>query len=70
MILPPGIAHVTLRQLQPQWDLDQSWEEENLDVAVKRTLNLIHIVTIKKKELFTALAFLRFSLYKEDFDII
>ncbi|XP_011647093.1 eIF-2-alpha kinase activator GCN1 [Pogonomyrmex barbatus] len=51
------IAHVTLRQLQPQCDLDQAWEEENLDVAVKRTLNLIHGVTIKKKELFTAPAF-------------
>ncbi|KAM0733122.1 Stalled ribosome sensor GCN1 [Formica fusca] len=51
------IAHVTLRQLQPQCDLDQAWEEENLDTAVKRTLNLIHAVTIKRKELFTAPAF-------------
>lgn len=57
VILGDLIAHVTLRQLQPQCDLDQAWEEENLDVAVKRTLNLIHAVTIKKKELFTAPAF-------------
>ncbi|XP_011149210.1 eIF-2-alpha kinase activator GCN1 [Harpegnathos saltator] len=56
-ILGDLIAHVTLRQLQPQCDLDPAWEEENLDVAVKRTLNLIHTVTIKKKELFTASAF-------------
>lgn len=56
-ILGDLIAHVTLRQLQPQCDLDPAWEEENLDVAVKRTLNLIYAVTIKKKELFTAPAF-------------
>ncbi|KMQ96025.1 translational activator gcn1 [Lasius niger] len=57
VILRDLIAHVTLRQLQPQCDLDQAWEEENLDAAVKRTLNLIHAVTIKRKELFTAPAF-------------
>lgn len=56
-ILSNLIAHVTLRQLQPLCDLDQAWEEENLDVAVKRTLNLIYTATIKKKELFTAPAF-------------
>ncbi|GAB1860935.1 Translational activator GCN1 [Camponotus japonicus] len=57
IILGDLIAHVTLRQLQPQCDLDQAWEEENLDIAVKRTLNLIHTITIKRKELFTAPAF-------------
>ncbi|KAI4488580.1 hypothetical protein M0802_011470 [Mischocyttarus mexicanus] len=51
------IAHVTLRQLQPQCDLDLAWEDENLDIVVKRTLNLIHIITIKQKRLFTAPAF-------------
>ncbi|KAF7417549.1 hypothetical protein HZH68_000202 [Vespula germanica] len=51
------IAHVTLRQLQPQCDLDPAWEDENLDVVVKRTLNLIHAITIKQKRLFTAPAF-------------
>lgn len=56
-VLSDLIAHVTLRQLQPQCDLDQAWEEEDLSVAVKRTLNLIHNVTIKKKKLFTAPAF-------------
>ncbi|XP_024940665.1 eIF-2-alpha kinase activator GCN1 isoform X2 [Cephus cinctus] len=51
------IAHVTLRQLQPQCDLDQAWEEEPLDEAVKRTLALIHTYTIRQKVLFTAPTF-------------
>ncbi|XP_076383364.1 lethal (3) 80Fj [Megalopta genalis] len=51
------VSHVTLRQLQPQCDLDPAWEEENLDTAVKRTLNLLHTTTIKQKKLFSAPAF-------------
>nr|XP_031848654.1 eIF-2-alpha kinase activator GCN1 isoform X2 [Nomia melanderi] len=51
------VSHITLRQLQPQCDLDPAWEEENLDTAVKRTLNLLHTTTIKQKKLFTAPAF-------------
>ncbi|XP_043511247.1 eIF-2-alpha kinase activator GCN1 [Frieseomelitta varia] len=56
-ILTDLVAHVTLRQLQPQCDLNQAWEEENLDTAVKRTLNLLHTTTIKHKKLFTAPTF-------------
>jgi hypothetical protein len=51
------IAHVTLRQFEPQCDLDPAWEEEELSIAVKRTLSLIHLTTGKKKQLFCAPAF-------------
>lgn len=51
------IAHVTLRQFQPQCDLDPAWEQEELPKAVTRTLNLIHVLTVKNKQLFTAPAF-------------
>ncbi|XP_017884303.1 eIF-2-alpha kinase activator GCN1 [Ceratina calcarata] len=56
-VLSDLVAHVTLRQLQPQCDLDQAWEDENLDSAVKRILNLLHTITIKQKKLFTAPTF-------------
>ncbi|XP_043262082.1 eIF-2-alpha kinase activator GCN1 [Colletes gigas] len=56
-ILNDLVAHVTLRQLNPQCDLDPDWEEEKVHVAVKRTLNLLHTTTIKQKVLFTAPAF-------------
>ncbi|XP_034188694.1 lethal (3) 80Fj [Osmia lignaria lignaria] len=56
-VLSDLVAHVTLRQLQPQCDLNPAWEEENLDSAVKRTLNLLHATTIKQKKLFAAPAF-------------
>ncbi|XP_076236761.1 lethal (3) 80Fj [Calliopsis andreniformis] len=56
-ILGDLVAHITLRQLQPQCDLDPAWEEENLDTAVKRTLNLLYTTTIKQKKLFTSPAF-------------
>ncbi|XP_051176736.1 eIF-2-alpha kinase activator GCN1 [Leptopilina boulardi] len=51
------VAHVTLRQFQPQCDLDPAWEEESLDKAVKRTLHFIHHHIVKQKELFSAPAF-------------
>uniref|UniRef100_V9IMM5 Translational activator GCN1 n=1 Tax=Apis cerana TaxID=7461 RepID=V9IMM5_APICE len=56
-VLSNVVAHVTLRQLQPQCDLNHAWEEENLDSAVKRTLNLLHTTAIKQKKLFTAPTF-------------
>ncbi|XP_012272971.1 eIF-2-alpha kinase activator GCN1 [Orussus abietinus] len=56
-ILGNLVAHVTLRQLQPQCDVDAVWEEEPLDKAVKRALNLIHLHTVKQKQLFSAPAF-------------
>lgn len=51
------IAHVTLRQFQPQCDLDAAWEEEDLESAVSRTLALVHGLTVKRKQLFCAPAF-------------
>lgn len=42
------IAHVTLRLQQPKCDLDPLWEEEPLDRAMVRTLNLIHDFVVKK----------------------
>ena len=77
-ILGDLVAHVTLRQLQPQCDLDQAWEEENTDAAVKRTLNLLYTTTIKQKKLFTAPAlcyifpFIKKTLltYKDDSMIV
>ncbi|KAF7989110.1 hypothetical protein HCN44_007420 [Aphidius gifuensis] len=51
------VAHVTLRQLKPQCDLDQSWEDEELEITIKRTLNLLHNNTVKEKNLLTAPAF-------------
>ncbi|XP_014216178.1 eIF-2-alpha kinase activator GCN1 [Copidosoma floridanum] len=56
-ILDQMIAHVTLRQFNPQCDLDPAWQEEDLPKAVRRTLSLIHSLTVKKKELMCAPAF-------------
>lgn len=44
------IAHVTLRLLKPQCDLDSAWEEEDLTKAMIRTVNCIHKRTLKKKD--------------------
>ncbi|XP_046621828.1 eIF-2-alpha kinase activator GCN1 isoform X1 [Neodiprion virginianus] len=57
---PHLIAHVTLRQLKPQCDLNEAWEDEALDHAVKRTLGLLHQVTVKQKLNPTASAFCYF----------
>ncbi|KAK0092981.1 hypothetical protein PV326_000188 [Microctonus aethiopoides] len=51
------IAHVTLRQYQPQCDLNPEWEQEELEKAIKRTLNTIHNNTIKQKLLMNSPAF-------------
>ncbi|KAK0174572.1 hypothetical protein PV327_010330 [Microctonus hyperodae] len=51
------IAHVTLRQYQPQCDLNPEWEEEELEKAIKRTLDTIHSSTIKQKLLMNSPAF-------------
>ncbi|XP_011307361.1 translational activator GCN1 [Fopius arisanus] len=51
------VGHVTLRQLNPQCDLDPAWEEEDLEKAIKRTLNCLHSTTVKEKKLLNAPAF-------------
>ncbi|XP_014232646.1 eIF-2-alpha kinase activator GCN1 [Trichogramma pretiosum] len=51
------IARVTLRQHEPQCDLDPEWEAESLPKSIERTLNMIHSITIKRKLLFCASAF-------------
>lgn len=51
------LAHVTVRLLQPQCDIDANWEVENLTEAMKRTLKKIHEKTVQKKEYFTAPTF-------------
>ncbi|XP_034945471.1 eIF-2-alpha kinase activator GCN1 [Chelonus insularis] len=57
LILKNLIAHVTLRQQQPQCDLDPAWNEEELEITVKRTLHLLHNLTVKQKYLMNAPAF-------------
>lgn len=44
------ICNVTLRLCKPQCDLDAQWEEENLKVAVSRTIKLIHNRVFLKKD--------------------
>lgn len=51
------VAHVTLRQLQPQCDLERAWEDEELEKAVSRTLSILHNLTIRQKQTLTAPAF-------------
>ncbi|XP_063983766.1 stalled ribosome sensor GCN1 [Diachasmimorpha longicaudata] len=51
------VGHVTLRQLAPQCDLDPAWDEEELDKAIKRTVNYLHTITVKDKRPLNAPAF-------------
>ncbi|XP_045475078.1 eIF-2-alpha kinase activator GCN1 [Harmonia axyridis] len=57
------IAFITLRLLKPQCDLDANWEEEDLNKAMLRTMNLIYEKTVKRRSednkltLFSAPAF-------------
>lgn len=68
-ILGELIAHVALRLLKPQCDLDAGWEEEDLTKAMVRTMGLIHEKTVTKKEsdidcqCFTAPAFCYMFVY-------
>ncbi|XP_053625141.1 stalled ribosome sensor GCN1 isoform X2 [Plodia interpunctella] len=43
------VARVTLRLHKPQCDLDPAWEEEDLDKATIRTINLVHAATAEPK---------------------
>lgn len=40
------VGHVTLRLLKPECDLDKAWEQEDLDTAIKRTVQLLHNYTV------------------------
>lgn len=44
------VGHVTLRLLKPACDLDEAWEQEDLDTAVLRTILLLHSHTVPQRE--------------------
>ncbi|XP_069022317.1 stalled ribosome sensor GCN1 [Embiotoca jacksoni] len=44
------VGHVTLRLLKPECDLDEAWEQEELDTAATRTVMLLHIYTVPQRE--------------------
>lgn len=43
------VSHVTLRLLKPECALDKSWCQEELSVAVKRAVTLLHSHTISSR---------------------
>ncbi|XP_053444213.1 eIF-2-alpha kinase activator GCN1 isoform X1 [Nycticebus coucang] len=43
------VSHVTLRMLKPECALDKSWCQEELLVAVKRAVTLLHVHTITSR---------------------
>ncbi|XP_024112166.2 stalled ribosome sensor GCN1 [Pongo abelii] len=43
------VSHVTLRLLKPECALDKSWCQEELSVAVKRAVTLLHTHTISSR---------------------
>lgn len=44
------VGHVTLRLLKPEFDLDQAWEQEELQTAAQRTVLLLHSHTVPQRE--------------------
>ncbi|XP_063049732.1 stalled ribosome sensor GCN1-like, partial [Engraulis encrasicolus] len=44
------VAHVTLRLLEPECDLDSAWEEEDLTTATHRTILLLYTHTVPQRE--------------------
>ncbi|KAL0893484.1 hypothetical protein ABMA27_013683 [Loxostege sticticalis] len=44
-VLGDTVARITIRLHSPQCDLDPSWEEEDLDLATVRAINLLHAAT-------------------------
>lgn len=44
------VGHVTLRLLKPACDLDEAWEQEDLDTAAFRTILLLHSHTVPQRE--------------------
>ncbi|XP_077317570.1 stalled ribosome sensor GCN1 [Lithobates pipiens] len=43
-------AYITLRLLKPECNLDAAWCQEELPVAVKRAVNLLHSYTVPKRK--------------------
>ncbi|XP_068630147.1 stalled ribosome sensor GCN1 [Battus philenor] len=48
-VLGDTVARVALRLHKPQCDLDPCWEEEDLEKAAIRTINLLHAATAEPK---------------------
>lgn len=48
------VGHVTLRLLKPACDLDEAWEQEDLDAAALRTILLLHNHTVPQREIKTS----------------
>ncbi|XP_059192909.1 stalled ribosome sensor GCN1 [Centropristis striata] len=48
------VGHVTLRLLKPECDLDEAWEQEDLDTAANRTILLLHNYTVPQRDAKTA----------------
>ncbi|CAK1582375.1 unnamed protein product [Parnassius mnemosyne] len=48
-VLGDTVARVALRLHKPQCDLDPCWEEEDLNKAAIRTINLVHAATAEPK---------------------
>ncbi|XP_029296590.1 LOW QUALITY PROTEIN: eIF-2-alpha kinase activator GCN1 [Cottoperca gobio] len=44
------VGHVTLRLLKPECDLDEAWEQEDLDTAAQRTILLLHNHTVPQRD--------------------
>ncbi|CAH2295310.1 eIF-2-alpha kinase activator GCN1 [Pelobates cultripes] len=44
------VAHITLRLLNPECNIDAAWCEEELPVAVKRAVTLLHSYTVPKRK--------------------
>lgn len=44
------VGHVTLRLLKPACDLEEAWEQEDLDTAALRTILLLHSHTVPQRE--------------------
>uniref|UniRef100_A0AAQ4QL94 GCN1 activator of EIF2AK4 n=1 Tax=Gasterosteus aculeatus aculeatus TaxID=481459 RepID=A0AAQ4QL94_GASAC len=44
------VGHVTLRLLKPECDLDEAWEQEDLDTAAHRTILLLHNHTVPQRD--------------------
>lgn len=44
------MGQVTLRLLKPECDLDEAWEQEDLDTAAHRTISLLHNYTVPQRD--------------------
>lgn len=44
------VGHVTLRLVKPACDLDEAWQQEDLDTAAHRTILLLHNHTVPQRD--------------------